>query len=175
MQTLKPILEAHPFLQGLEPRHLDLLVGCASNVRFTSDEILFRQGERADQFYIVREGRVALDIHAPGPGTITILTLEQGDVLGWSWLIPPYRWHFDARALTPVRAIALDASCLRTKCEDDHDLGYEFLKRFSDIIVKRLLATQLQLLDMYGDRAIHREGNARAGGAHVGGIGRTLR
>jgi CRP-like cAMP-binding protein len=152
METLAPILTRHPFFQGLEPRHIELLVGCASNVRFPAGEFLFRAGEPANQFFLVREGRVALEIAPPGASPHTVQTVGSGDVLGWSWLIPPYHWKFDARAVDETRALALDGQCLRTKCEEDHDLGYELLKRFAQIMEERLQATRLQLLDVYGTR-----------------------
>ena len=150
METLEPVLAEHPFLQGLAPHHIQLIVGCASNVRFEAGQFLFHEDEDANKFYIIRHGKVAVDIFAAGRGPITIQTIGEGEVLGWSWLIPPYNWHFDARAVELTRAIALDAKCLRIKCEEDHDLGYELLKRFSHIIEQRLEATRLQLLDVYG-------------------------
>jgi len=149
MQTLEPILAEHPFLKGLDPEYLKLLVGCASNVRFNAGQFIFREGEEANQFYMIRQGKVALETLAAERGPITVQTVGEGDVLGWSWLIPPYRWRFDARALELTRAIALDGKCLRQKSEEDHNLGYELLKRFSNIIVERLEATRLQLLDIY--------------------------
>ena len=152
VQTLEPILSEHPFLKGLKPEYLKLIVGCASNVRFNAGQHLFREGEEANQFYMIRRGKVALEIFAPERGPITVQTVGEGDVLGWSWLIPPYRWRFDARALELTQAIALDGKCLRTKSEEDHALGYELLKRFSSIIVERLEATRLQLLDIYHAR-----------------------
>lgn len=151
METLEPILAQHPFLQGLEPQYLGLIVGCASNVRFNSGQFLFREGEEANQFYMVREGKVALQI-STARQPIIIQTVDKGDVLGWSWLVPPYRWRFDARALELTRAIALDGRCLRRKSEEDHNFGYELLRRFSTIIMERLEATRLQLLDVYGTR-----------------------
>jgi len=152
METLEPILAKHPFLKGLEPRHLKILVGCASNVRFNADQFLFHEGEEANEFYMIREGKVAVQIQGAERGPITVQTIGEGDVLGWSWLIPPYRWRFDAKALELTRAIALDGKCLRTKSEEDHDLGYELLKRFAGIIVERLEAARLQLLDVYKSR-----------------------
>jgi len=149
LETLEPIIRQHPFLQGLEPQYLKLIVGCASNMRFKADQLLFHEGEEANQFYMIREGKVALEIPA-APRPIVIQTVREGDVLGWSWLVPPYRWRFDARALDPTRAIALDGKCLRTKSEEDHNLGYELMKRFSNVMVERLEATRLQLLDVYG-------------------------
>ncbi len=153
MEGLERILREHPFFAGLGDASADLVCGCAKNVRFEAGQYLFREGEPADQFYLVRHGRVALELSAPGRGAITIQTLGEGDVVGLSWLIPPYRWTNDARAIDLVRAIAIDGACLRQKCEDDHDLGYEMMKRVVPILVERLQATRLQLLDVYGVRA----------------------
>jgi len=149
METLEPILAKHPFLKGLEPRHLKILVGCASNVRFNAGQFLFHEGEEANEFYMIREGKVAVQIQGGERGPIIVQTVGEGEVLGWSWLIPPYRWRFDGNALELTRAIALDGKCLRMKSEEDHDLGYELLKRFAGIIVDRLEAARLQLLDVY--------------------------
>lgn len=152
MENLERILEEHPFFRGLNSKYIQLIVGCASNVRFDVGEFLFREGEEANQFYIVRPGKVALEIFVPERGPITIETVGEGQILGWSWLIPPHYWHFNARAVELTRAIALDGKCLRNKCEEDHDLGYELLKRFAHIVEMRLQATRLQLLDVYGVR-----------------------
>jgi CRP/FNR family cyclic AMP-dependent transcriptional regulator len=149
METLRPILAEHPFFKDLDPRHLDLVVGCASNVRFDAGKFIFRQGEEADQFYLIREGLVALEIFVPGRGAVTVQTLGEGEVLGWSWLVPPYRWMFDAHATELTRAIALDGKCLRNKSEQDHDLGYQLLKRFSTVVQGNLDAARLQILNIY--------------------------
>jgi CRP/FNR family transcriptional regulator, cyclic AMP receptor protein len=149
METLKGILAGHAFFKDLEEKYLDLLVGCASNVRFEAGEFVFRQGTEASQFYLIRQGAVSLEMFAAGRGAVTIQTLGAGEILGWSWLIPPYRWMFDARASELTRAIALDGKCLRNKSEQDHDLGYELLKRFAQVVGERLDATRLQLLNVY--------------------------
>jgi CRP-like cAMP-binding protein len=149
IESLAPILGEHPVLQGLPPEHLDLIVGCASNVRFNPGDFIFRAGQEANAFYVVRSGRVSVETFAPQRGAISIETIGDGELLGWSWLIPPFEWHFDARALSLTRAIALDARCLRGKCDADPVLGYELLKRFSQVMEQRLEATRLQLLDLY--------------------------
>ena len=151
MENLERILSEHPFLSDLDPEHIALLVGCASNVVFQPGEFLFRESEPANAFYFIRHGKVQIETHVPQKGTIVIHTRESGEVLGWSWLVPPYRWHFDARAMELTRAIALDGKCLRGKCEEDHDLGYEIMKRFTLIIAERLEQTRLQLMDVYGN------------------------
>lgn len=147
---LETILQEHPFFKGMSTKHLDILGGCASNVTFDVGEKIFELGSDADKFYIIREGLVAVQIQPQDRGAITIQTLGEGRVLGWSWLFPPYRWSFDAEALAPVRAIALDGKCLREKCDKDPELGYELLKRFCSIVVQRLEATRVQLIDLYG-------------------------
>ncbi len=152
METLERIIVEHPFFEGLESYYIGLLTGCASNVRFSAGTYIFKEGEEANHFYLIRAGKVALEILAPHNKTLTVETLEQGDLLGWSWLVPPYIWSFHARAIQETRAIALDGKCLRTKCEQNHDLGYEVLKRFSQLMARRLQATRFQLLDVYAGR-----------------------
>ena len=152
IHTLEPILAEHLFFKDLHPRYLQLVVGCASNVRFEAGQFIFHEGDEANQFYLIRHGSVGIEVFVPERGPLMIQTLGEGDVLGWSWLFPPYRWVFDARAVSLTRAIALDGACLRKKCEEDHELGYELLKRFAQIIMERLQATRLQLLDVYGAR-----------------------
>jgi CRP/FNR family transcriptional regulator, cyclic AMP receptor protein len=149
METLERILADHPLFEGLDTEILHLLVSCTSNVRYQAGDYMFREGEEANRFYMIREGRVALEDAIPGRAPITIQTMGAGEVLGWSWLIPPYRWRFDARAAEPLRAFALDGACLRAKCEADHDLGYEMLKRFTPMIAERLQATRRHLTEIY--------------------------
>lgn len=149
MEDLKNILTTHPFFSGMKPDHLQLLVGCASNVRFDAGKFILREGEEANEFYLLRHGKVALEVYAPERGPITIQTLGEGEILGWSWLVPPYRWKFDARVIEMTRAIALDGKCLRDKLESDYHLGYELLKRFSQVMVERLQTARFQLLNVY--------------------------
>ncbi|TFH87046.1 cyclic nucleotide-binding domain-containing protein [Billgrantia azerbaijanica] len=151
MAYLERILGEHPFFAGLAAEHGRLVAGCARNRRFAAGEYLFREGEAADEFYLIRHGQVALETRVPGRAPLVFATLGEGEIVGASWLLPPYRWMFDARAVTLTRAIGLDAACLRGKCEADHHLGYDMMKRFLPIVVKRLHDTRLQVLDVYGD------------------------
>lgn len=152
MEGLEHMLSEHPFFAGFASEHLQLIEGCARNQRFDAGQYLFREGEPADEFFLVRHGRVALEIGAPRRAPIVFETLGDGEIIGASWLVPPYRWMFDARAVALTRAIGIDAACLRRKCETDHHLGYEMMKRFLPILTKRLQATRLQILDVYGKR-----------------------
>ena len=149
MEDLKRTLAAHPFFSGLKPEYFQLIVGCASNVRFESDHYIFREGDEANIFYLVRHGRVALETFAPNQKPMVLQTVNDGEMLGWSWLVPPYRWSNSARAVQPVRAIALDGKCLRDKCEHDNAMGYELMKRVVRVIGTRLEATRIQMLDVY--------------------------
>jgi len=149
METLEPILKEHPFFQDFRQEHFDIILGCASNVRFKEGEIIFREGDNAEKFYLVRHGKVAIDIRVSQYRAITIQTIHDGDIVGWSWLIPPHKCRFDCRAIEDTRAIALDGKCLRGKCEKDHDLGYELFQRLTKIFAERLEHTRLQLLNLY--------------------------
>ncbi len=160
MRTLESILAAHPFFHGLDPGLMQLIIECALNVRFRPEHYLFHEGEQATHFFLIREGRVALETTATPQRPVIIETIETGEVLGWSWLFPPYCWHFSARAIEPVRAIMLDGICLREKSENDHRVGYELMKRVASILIQRLQATRLQLLDIYNV-------NGESGGASV--------
>ena len=156
MQTIETILVQHPFFQGLEPRHIQSIAGCASNFTIDARKYIFHEGEEAELFYLIRRGRVALEVHAAERGPITIETIEAGEVLGWSWLFPPFRWHFSARTVESTQGILINGQCLRAKSEADHDLGYELVKRVAQIMMQRLQATRLQLLDLYtvGQRGV---------------------
>ena len=153
MRTLEDILAATPLFAGMSDARLSLVAGCGTNVAFAAEDVLFHERGQADTFYVLRQGRVALELHSPTRGPVTIETLDAGEVLGWSWLFPPYQWHFGARALTPVRATAFDGACPRRKCDEDPALGYELVTRFAQVILERLQWTRLRLLDVYGDGA----------------------
>jgi CRP/FNR family transcriptional regulator, cyclic AMP receptor protein len=150
MKTMADLLGAHPFFAGLGGGEMALIAGCALNVHFAAGERIFREGDPASTFYLIRQGRVALEIHAPGPGRMVIDTIDDGDVLGWSWLVPPYRWFSDAWAVLPVSAVAIDGGCLREKAETDPRLGYELLKRVTGVMYERMQSARIRLLDVYG-------------------------
>ncbi|MFI5010656.1 MAG: cyclic nucleotide-binding domain-containing protein [Solirubrobacterales bacterium] len=150
MQTLEQLITAAPLFAGLSPAHLELIAGCGSNARFAAGEYLFREGAAAERFFLIRKGAVALEVDAPGRGPLIIETLHPGDVAGWSWLFEPYRWELDARAREPTAVVAFDGLCLRGKCDVDHELGYQLMRRFAASLTERLQATRLQLLDVYG-------------------------
>lgn len=148
--TLEPLLRGHSFFAGLAPEYLALISGCARNTVSGADTFMFREGEAADEFYLIRDGMLALEIHGPGRGPVVVQTLRAGDVAGFSWLIDSHRWHFDGRVIERVHAIAVDGRCLRDKCEQDPRLGFDLMRRFAGLAVSRLQATRLQLLDVYG-------------------------
>ena len=150
METLAELIASSPVFAGLAADDLALIAGCAQNCGFEENELLFREGDAADTFYLVRRGRVAFELNTPDRGGLVIDTADPGDVVGWSWLFPPYRWHFDAKALAGVRATSFDGVCLRGKCDADPSLGYGLMSRFARVMIERLQWTRLRLLDVYG-------------------------
>jgi CRP/FNR family transcriptional regulator, cyclic AMP receptor protein len=156
VDSLEPLLRDHEFFRGLDPAYLTLLVGCASNVVFREGSFLFREGEPADRFFLLRHGKVALEIAGPGQGPLIVQTIQEGGIIGFSWLFEPHRWQFDARAVELTRALALDGICLRGKCQQDTRLGYDLMQRFARVATQRLQATRLQLLDVYGHADAYR-------------------
>jgi CRP-like cAMP-binding protein len=149
MRTLEQALAEVPALQPLASRHRDALAGCARNCVFRPAERIMREGDHADAFYVIRSGAVALETVVPQRGPVVLQTLHDGELLGWSWLVPPYRTAFDARSLGTTHAISFDGACLRGKCEADPALGYDLLKLLSSVFVERLQDTRLRLLDLY--------------------------
>jgi CRP/FNR family transcriptional regulator, cyclic AMP receptor protein len=149
MQSLEELLGEAAALRALPAGHRDTIAGCARLRVFEAGAPLLVEGDPADEFFIVRRGTVAIETRAPGRGAVTIETLGDGELVGWSWLIPPYRSAFDARAVGTAHVIALDGACLRGKCEQDPALGYDLMKVVAATFVRRLEETRLRLLDLY--------------------------
>lgn len=139
-------LVGHPFIQGLEPHYVDIFVSLGRVEEFAARDIIFRAGEPADTFYLLRSGVVALQVEAMGAVPRTISNITEGSVLGWSWLFEPHEWQFDAVAQTPVRTIAFDAAALREHFAKDQSCGYHVMARVAEVMAKRLHATRHQLL-----------------------------
>jgi CRP-like cAMP-binding protein len=135
----------------MKQEHLAQIAGCAANVRYDAGAFPGRAGDPADKFWVIRQGSMALEIHAPGRGAITVETMGEGEVVGFSWLLPPHQLRFDIHVLAATRALMFDGRCLRGKCLVDPPLGYELLGRFSRLMAQRMEAMSLQLLDVYGD------------------------
>ena len=153
IKSMAEILAAHPLFAGLDPEITDLLGGCATNAHFADGAYLFKAEEPANTFYLLRSGNVALEVSMPGRGRLKVQTLDPGHVVGASWILPPYRWRFDARAVGSVRATGVDANCLRSKCDADPKMGYQVMQRFLPIVAQRLQTTRLRLLDLYAPPA----------------------
>jgi CRP-like cAMP-binding protein len=150
LKDLGEVIGQHRLFTGLDPAFLDLVAGCSANRVFPPGTVLAREGDDFDRIYLVRAGRVGLDVGAPGRGRLRIQTVGPDEVLGLSWLVPPHVWRYDCTTIDEVRAVEIDATCLRTKCEADPAVGYAVLKRFMQPIVERLHSARLQLMDVYG-------------------------
>lgn len=150
MHTIDELLGNVPAFTSLSRQYRELIAGCGQNRVFQPGQYLMREGEVADTFYAIRAGTVTIETFVPQRGPAPIETLAAGDLLAWSWLFPPYRTAFDARAIEEAHAIAFDGACLREKIELDPALGYALMKPFMAVIVDRLQSTRLRLLDLYG-------------------------
>jgi CRP-like cAMP-binding protein len=125
------------------------LEGCARNEHFHTGDLLFAQDQDADRFLLLRSGKVALEVPGPRGRRQVVSTVRAGEVVGWSWFVPPYQWLFDARALTEVSAVSVDAACLRDRCAKDPVLGYALMGRVAQVMYGRLHSARLQMLDLY--------------------------
>lgn len=143
-------LREHRFLEGASAEFVQAIAGCTTEVQFMPDTYLFREGEPATGMFLLQEGRVALEVRGRGGPPVVLQTLHGGDVAGWSWLVPPGRWQFDGRAASLVRALHVDARCLQEGVGRDPWLLVELYRRILPVILGRLQATRLQILDVYG-------------------------
>ena len=148
-ENLKAILSKQPLLKGLRKKHLDLLAACAVAQERSEGEYLLKEGQSADYFFLIKQGRVSIELKGSYKKMTTIQTLDGGEILGWSWLIAPYRSHFSARAVRPASLLAFDAKRLRAEMKKDHDFGYEMLRRFSRLIAQRLEEALPQIISLY--------------------------
>lgn len=139
---LESVLAEHPFLRGLKPEHLRFLADNAMRVHYQPGEVIFREGDPANRFYLLEAGRVRLESERGDEPSAEVQVLGPGEVLGWSWLFPPYYWHFGARAVEPATAIFLYGTRVREQCEQDTALGYELMKRVAQLVIQRLQATR---------------------------------
>jgi CRP-like cAMP-binding protein len=145
-ESVESLIRQHPFLNDLSPHQYRLLADSAMQTQYRAGDVIFQQGDPANRFYLIQRGRVAVESWLGKRGTIVIQTLHAGDVLGWSWLFPPYYWQFGARALEATDAIFIYGTPLREECEADHELGYELMKRVAAVMLERLQATRRQLV-----------------------------
>jgi CRP-like cAMP-binding protein len=159
MQTLnKPTVESepisvrvalHPFLAGMDATQLALLTDCAMVSHFKHGQIILREGEIANRFYLIETGKVVLQSGETFGDPVVIETIGAGDLLGWSWMFPPYSWHFTARAIEPTEAIFFYGTILREYCERDPSLGYDLFKRLAPVMLRRLQAARKKMLAIH--------------------------
>jgi CRP-like cAMP-binding protein len=153
---IKELIASHRFFTHLKPEYIEAMAECASLKTYKTGDALGREGATSEFFFALLEGRVAIESYQPGHDPVTLQTIHGGEIVGWSWLFPPYEWVFDAKAISDVRSIAFDTSSLREICEKNPALGFELMKRFAQVMTMRLKATRLQLLDMYNRKTGHR-------------------
>ncbi len=148
MITTLDLLRDHPFLEGLSVAQLDRLSYQAKRAIYHPGYRIFHEGGRADRFWLIREGEVALDIDVPGRGPVVVETVGAGTVLGWSWVTPPYRWHFGATARSQTLAVQFDAQGVLRLCHEDPSLGYDLTRRFMAVLIDRLQCSRQRLMEL---------------------------
>jgi CRP-like cAMP-binding protein len=149
---LEAHVAGHPFFIGMNAHYIRLLADCALATRLEKDHIIFRAGETANRFYLIESGKVVLESgEAVGGAPVIIDTIDAGDLLGWSWIFPPYIWHFTARAVEPTGSIFFYGTILREYCDKDPALGYELFKRMSEVMMRRLQRARGELLKAMGE------------------------
>lgn len=153
MRSIRDLLGEHQLFRDFHPDLLELMAGCGKNVHFEAGTHIFSEGQPANEFYVIRTGKVSIGVTVPNRGMVLVETLGPNEVLGVSWPFPPFRREFDSKAIDPTSAIAMDAECLRNKCDEDPVLGYQVFKSFALLMRDRLQTTRLQLLDLYGNHA----------------------
>ena len=154
-EAARDLLRGHAFLAGLPEGTLDLVAEQGEPSTFPAGEVLFREGEPADLVFLLTRGHVAIEIHAPNRGPIVVETLAAGSIVGLSWAAPPFRYGFDARAVDEVEGVAIESSSLRAALSADPAAGFPFMERVSAVILERLQATRVRLLDLYGGARGH--------------------
>ena len=154
MKDLNEAITENAFFHGMKPGHLAVLTEGAKAVRFQAGDVLFREGEPASRFFLIESGKIVLEVHEPGNGTVMVQTLGPGEVVGWSWLFSPFVWHLQARAVEPTEVVVLNGAHLLIAAERNHEFGYELMKRVAQVVIHRLQATRKQLLTLQVESAL---------------------
>ncbi len=153
-ETMETRVSLHPFFAGMKQAQLALLTDCAIPVHFKKGERVFREGEIANRFYVLETGKVVLESARKYGEPVIVDTIGAGDLLGWSWMFPPYAWQFTARAVQETNAIFFYGTILREYCERDPSLGFELLKRMSVIMNRRLQAARNRMLSLHAKQSV---------------------
>ena len=148
MKDLRTIIAQHPFLLGMTPEHLEIIARHARAVEFNLGQVIVRESDAAYEFFLLLDGEVAVESYIPRADNLPLQTLGVGEVLGWSWLFPPFTWHFQARAVAPTKAVLVDGARLLLACEKDFDFGFEMMRRIAHVVTKRLQITRKLLVEM---------------------------
>ncbi|MDQ2070308.1 Crp/Fnr family transcriptional regulator [Natronospira bacteriovora] len=145
-KAIRKLIESQRFFADLDSDWLDFLAEHAVSRKVSRDEVIFRHGNKADSFYLVTDGRISLEVAAIEGPPLELQNLGEGAIIGWSWLIPPYQWHFQARALEDANVIRFDGDVIFKRCEEDPDFGYDMLKRFAGLMSERVSSAREKMM-----------------------------
>jgi CRP/FNR family cyclic AMP-dependent transcriptional regulator len=153
LEALKALIAAQPFFKGMKEEHLQTLADSAIQTQFPAGQVIFREGDLVNRFYLIERGKVAVELERRDDDPILLQALGPGQEIGWSWILPPYHEQFTARALEVTEAIFFHGTRLREQCEENHDLGYELMSRMAVVMLHRIQATRCQLLACHAKRS----------------------
>ena len=146
---IEKYLSTHEFFSGLSPEFIGFLARCASEQQIEPGQVLFQQGERAHRFYLIRNGSISIEVPAITGPTLKVQSLGASQILGWSWLIPPYKWSFQAKAEAQTALFAFDGDAVLARCEEEPKFGYALLKRFASLMAERLGVARQRMMDQW--------------------------
>src|ERR1700732_2433459 len=151
-ESMAARVELHPFLAGMNRTQLALLTDCAMASHFKAGQVIMREGETANRFYLIETGKVVLESGEGFGPPVVVETIGAGNLLGWSWMFPPYVWYFTARAVGPPEAIFFYGTILREYCERDPSLGYELFKRMAPVMIKRMQSARQKMIAIHSGK-----------------------
>lgn len=152
MKDMEKIIAEQRFFKDMPKEFRATIAGCGTMAVYEPGQFMFKAGDQATHFFLIRDGNVGLELQVPGSEVFRFQTVGEGEIIGWSWIFEPFVYQFDARTLEKTRVVSFDGRCLRGKCDADAELGFYLMKRFSKVMVRRLAATRMQLIDVYGNR-----------------------
>ena len=149
---MRDVFHNHDFFKNLPNDFIEELIQIAHLKSYKAGEYIFKEGGKAEHFFIILSGQINLELHAPSQKPIIVQSLKGEEILGWSWMYPPYEWTYDAHAVRDGQMFMIEGKALSELCEKNPECGYRLMHKFSEMMIQRLKSARIQLLDLFGDR-----------------------